>query len=218
MVVVLEDGEIKKYPLKSWLRRFPEHNPPGLHPDESTSHQLRRGLKRLGWDLEFTPSEVLIIRPDDSGYTRYADELVDLQDEEDSEDMDIDDEEPQEVTFGLERDLQSALRKNIKQLGSGLSIIDEGVERTTQAGRLDILAKDADERFVVIELKAGRATSRSIAQILSYMTAISQEEGNPVRGIIVAGGFSDRVVLAAGAVPNLKLMKYSFQFSFSPVD
>src|SRR5690554_2892188 len=46
--------------------------------------------------------------------------------------------EATEATFGLERDLQRALRLNIQQLELGLQIIDGGKERITEAGRIDI--------------------------------------------------------------------------------
>ena len=217
VVVLLEGGKIEKHALKQWLRENPEVNPPGLHPDDSTSHQLRKGLQRQGWKLEFTPSEVLLIRPDAIGHTAYADELVELQDEEEAEELGIDEDESVEVTFGLEKDLQAALRGNIERLEQGLVVVDAGSERTTRAGRLDILAQDDDGSLVVIELKAGRATSRSIAQVLSYMSAVEEEDEKSVRGLIVAGAFSDRVILAARAVPNLDLVAYSFRFSFSAI-
>ncbi len=50
--------------------------------------------------------------------------------------------EAMETTFGLERDLQIALRSNIEQIEQGLKIIDEGKEQTTEAGRIDITAED----------------------------------------------------------------------------
>src|SRR5437879_2456948 len=37
--------------------------------------------------------------------------------------------EAEEITFGLERDLQAALRANIHQLDHGLEIVDGGKER-----------------------------------------------------------------------------------------
>lgn len=49
------------------------------------------------------------------------------------------------------------------------------------------------------------------------MAAITDAEDKAVRGMIVAGDFSDRVVLAAKAVPNLDLVRYSFQFSFEKI-
>ncbi len=122
-----------------------------------------------------------------------------------------------ETTFGLERDLQIALRSNIEQLEQGLKIIDEGRERTTEAGRIDITAEDQQGGIVVIELKAGAANPDCVAQILSYMGVLSEKEQKTIRGILVAGDFPPRVVFAARAVPNLQLKKYTFRFSFEAV-
>lgn len=181
-----------------------------------THHISLEGLvRKKGWRLRFTQSEVLIIRPNKEGDTSYADDFVEELDDQDVEFMELEEDEELEVTFGLEADLQSALRANIGQLEEGLSIADSGVERTTEAGRMDILALDEDSKYVVIELKAGRAQSKSVAQILAYMTAIAEEMGTNVRGMIVAGSFSERVLLAARAVPNLDLVTYSFNFAFS---
>ncbi|MCY3656287.1 MAG: endonuclease NucS [Chloroflexi bacterium] len=68
-----------------------------------------------------------------------------------------DDETAADLKFGLERDLQHALRSNIEQLESGLKIVDGGKERVVEAGKIDVTARDADGRLVVIELKAGTA-------------------------------------------------------------
>jgi len=216
-IVVLKnpEGRVETAPMKEWLRRNPDCLPKGLDPDDSTSHQLRRALRRSGWELEEVGDKVLLIKPDENGDTSFADESiaglgVDSAEEEIAE--------AEEVTFGLERDLQSALRANIAQLEPGLRIIDGGKERTTEAGRIDITAMDAQGQVVVIELKAGSATQDVIAQILAYMSVVAQTDKKPVRGILIAGDFHKRVVLAAHAVPTLELRKYSFQFSFQPVE
>lgn len=75
--------------------------------------------------------------------------------------------------FGLERDLQDALRANILQLEDGLKIIDGDIELRVEAGFIDILGRDRDGNAVVIELKAGTSKPESVAQILAY-THISQ--------------------------------------------
>ena len=67
-----------------------------------------------------------------------------------------------EVTFGLERDLQTALRSNIQQLESGLQVADGGKERTCDAGRIDITARDAQGLTVVIELRRGSRDQRRL--------------------------------------------------------
>ena len=123
----------------------------------------------------------------------------------------------EEITFGLERDLQEALRANIGQLEAGLKIIDGGRENSTEAGRIDITAEDASGHIVVIELKAGMAPPDAVAQILAYMGTVAAYGDKPVRGILVAGNFQKKVLLASRAVSNLALKRYSFQFKFGTV-
>jgi RecB family endonuclease NucS len=96
-------------------------------------------------------------------------------------------------------------------------ILDGGKERATEAGRVDILARDLDGVIVVIELKAGAAAPDALTQLLAYMGVIQQEESAPVRGILVAGDFHHRVVYAAQAVPNVSLRRYRFKFTFEGV-
>jgi hypothetical protein len=121
-----------------------------------------------------------------------------------------------DTTFGLESDLQKALRKNIEQLESGLKIVDGGKETIVESGRIDILAEDANGMTVVIELKAGEADRKAVGQILGYMGDL-MTQGKTVRGILIAGDFPSGPIAAARAVPNLQLQKYKFQFSFEAV-
>jgi hypothetical protein len=118
--------------------------------------------------------------------------------------------------IGLERDLQAALRIEIEQLERGLIITDDGAERSVDSGFIDITARDASGVVVVIELKAGPAGQRAIAQILSYMGDLAVEEEHArVRGILVASDFDAKAKAAATMVPNLILRKYSVRFVFS---
>jgi hypothetical protein len=138
--------------------------------------------------------------------------------------QDVDDDGPKleqaaeaiKTTFGIERDLQSALRSHIEQLEQGLKITDGGKEKTVESGRIDITAEDKNGATVVIELKAGEADRDAIAQILAYMGDLTTGK-NLIRGILVAGEFAPRTIAAARVVPNLRLKKYSFNFAFEPV-
>jgi RecB family endonuclease NucS len=121
-----------------------------------------------------------------------------------------------EQTFALESDMQDALRSNIEQLEAGLEIVDDGKEKKVPSGFIDITAEDKQGATVVIELKAGTAEHKAIAQVLSYMGDLVSE-AKQVRGILVAGGFTDRAISAARAVPNLSLRKYAFKFSFQAI-
>lgn len=120
--------------------------------------------------------------------------------------------------IGLERDLQSALRQNIGQLENGLAIIDGGKERRVESGFIDITARDREGAIVVIELKAGPAGQRAVAQILSYMGDILAEEPDAdVRGLLVASAFDLKAQSASRMAPSLSLRAYSIQFKFDPV-
>src|SRR5262245_28270957 len=120
------------------------------------------------------------------------------------------------TSFGLERDLQMALRGNIEQLEPGLTISDGGKEQTVPSGRIDITAQDRDGATVVIELKAGEADRDAVAQSLAYMGDLMVNEKS-VRGILIAGDFTPRAVAAARAAGKIQLIRYGIKFSFAPV-
>ncbi len=123
--------------------------------------------------------------------------------------------EDKQQRLSLERDMQTALRRNIISLEPSLKVIDDGAERAVDSGLIDITCED-DKSIVVIELKAGKADSRAIAQILGYMGDLQEEDDTkPVRGILVAHDFDKRTKSAASVVPTLKLMKYSIEFKFT---
>ena len=116
--------------------------------------------------------------------------------------------------MGLERDLQIALRSKIEQLERGLTVIDDGAERSVDSGFIDITAQDSSGATIVIELKAGVAGQRAVAQILSYMGDVAEEDSD-VRGILVASEFDTKALAASRMVPSLILRKYSVRFAFS---
>lgn len=120
--------------------------------------------------------------------------------------------------FGLERDLQQAMRESIATLEKGLTIIDDGLERRVDSGFIDITARGSDGAIVVIELKAGTAKRDAVGQILSYMGDIERDEDNDVRCILVAGDFDHKTVAAAQVVPGLTLRRYSVSFKFEDIE
>jgi RecB family endonuclease NucS len=52
--------------------------------------------------------------------------------------------------------------------------------------------------------------------MLSYIGSLQAEEDRPVRGILVARGFSTRVRLAARAA-GIRLVQYGYSFTFAVV-
>lgn len=215
--VVINDnnGQPSQFPLKAWVRNNNTQYP-ALDPNNQTTGHIRRYFVQQGWHLQRINGEVFVIRPDSNGSFDYATSLIKViigdEDEEYESQEDV-----AEISFGLEKDLQTALRKNITNLRPGLMIIDGGSEKNTMAGRIDITTQDVNGNTIAIELKAGIAKPDVIAQILSYITALKNEGHNSVKGIIVANSFHDRVKLAAEALDNIELVEYSFQFNFNVV-
>ena len=121
-----------------------------------------------------------------------------------------------DTAFGLERDLQMALRRSIEQLEKGLTIIDGDREQAVASGRIDITARDRAGVTVAIELKVGAADRDAVGQLLAYMGDL-MEDVAPVRGILVAREFTPRAISAARVVPSLILVRYGFQFNFEKI-
>ena len=125
-------------------------------------------------------------------------------------------EESIEASLSLERDLHSYLAARVNAIESGLALVKNGVEYQTEAGRIDLLAKDANNHLVVIELKSGKAKDNAFGQLLGYMGCLSASETN-VRGILVASSFDSRVVFAARGLPNVKLVRYQLSFNLEEI-
>ncbi len=121
-----------------------------------------------------------------------------------------------DTQVSLEKDLQQYLSARVNELEEGLSLIEGGVEYSTEAGRIDLLARDSSGNLVVIELKAVKAKDSALGQLLGYIGCIAQENEN-VRGILVASDFEKRVVFAAKALPNVKLVKYELSFKLGEI-
>lgn len=64
--------------------------------------------------------------------------------------------------------------ENIASLDAKFRIIDDGAERYVNSGRIDITCED-DDGIVVVELKAGKAYSGAVGQILGYMGDLREE-------------------------------------------
>lgn len=154
-------------------------------------------------------------------YLRFAegDDSVEVQEEAPT--LGNSELEPAEKTqkLALERDMQKALRRNIKSLEVGLKIVDEGAEMSVDTGFIDILCEDSRGAAVVVELKAGKSDARVVGQTLGYMGDLMAEDaGRPVRGIIVAHEFDKRTKASARVIPNLLLKSYSISFLFEDVE
>lgn len=125
--------------------------------------------------------------------------------------------EPSEISISLERDLETFIFENIDSVEEGLKPYrgESGRQYTVESGRIDILATDKDDNFVVIELKADKGGDAVLTQTLAYMVDIEKiAEQRKVRGIIIARDFSSKLVSAVSWVQDIKLMKCKVKFDF----
>lgn len=164
VVVSREDGGVEVFPMKEWLRQHPQQVPPGLDATNSTSHQLRDGLRRRGWTVQETDSEVRLIYPDVS--PPLLDHIGEvLGDAEDDSSFGAD-----AAAFALERHLRDFIASNIGAIavdGRKLELyVDptgrDGIEFKTDVGVIDILAVDQAGDLVVFELKVDRGADRAV--------------------------------------------------------
>jgi hypothetical protein len=121
-----------------------------------------------------------------------------------------------EASLSLERDLHAYLAKRVNEIESGLTLVENGIEYQTDAGRIDLLARAANSHLVVVELKAGKAKDAALGQLLGYIGCLTAKEPD-VRGILVAAGFDSRVVFAARGLSNVKLVRYQISFNLEEV-
>src|SRR6266850_3670787 len=102
------DGGVELYPMKEWLRRHPDQLPAGLDPTFSTSHQLRNGLKKQGWSVQETASEVHLVPPGSNNASAAVQAV--LGDEAILEEAQN---ELDEAAFGLEEQLRDFIADNM---------------------------------------------------------------------------------------------------------
>ena len=139
-----------------------------------------------------------------------------VSEEAPSDQIEAEVEESIEASVSLERDLHSYLATRISEIESDLTLVENGVEHQTEVGRIDLLARDGNSHLVVVELKAGKAKDSALGQLLGYIGCLSASESN-VRGILVASNFDSRVIFAARALSNVKLVRYQLSFDLEEI-
>jgi RecB family endonuclease NucS len=203
--------------MKEWLRKHPEHIPVGLHPTNSTSHQLRDGLRKKGWTVQTTAGEVRLLPPGGPA-TEGAIAAVlgtdDITTEEASE--------AEEAAFRFEVQLRDFIAQNLSAIdvhGQRLRLyVDEdgrsGVEYPTPVGPIDILAVDSTDGLYVFELKRARSPDHAIGQLARYMGALRKKFGpeRSINGVIVAQEITQNLRYAKAVIPNISLFEYEVQF------
>lgn len=127
-------------------------------------------------------------------------------------------EKPSTFEFALEAHLRDFLAKNLGQIEPGLKLCEHngnrGVEFPVDGGRIDILAVDRSDRYVVIELKLARGREKALGQLLYYMGWVDKNLGRgPCRGVVIASEISQELAVAVSRAPGVALHQYKMNFS-----
>lgn len=226
------------------IRWFKEHYPKiksntvGMHVESmSVNNPLRRHFPGVhagsGHDLflKAGPNQFRLWDRERDPVPRYKPDF-EVAVGEAGVDTDLDESEPTEArvpaegstAFALERDLRNYLERNLHLIEPGLEVYEEegirGIEFPVGGRFIDILARDKDGSYAVIELKVSRGYDRAIGQLLRYMGWVKQnmETSQPVRGIIVANDISADLRMASANIPNVQLIEYEISFSLRPVE
>lgn len=127
--------------------------------------------------------------------------------------------------FAYEKDLQNFLAKNLSLIEMSLRLYEEegitGLEFPVGGRFIDILALDADNNYVIVELKVSKGYDRVVGQVLRYMAWIKKHHAEPsqqVRGIIVAREISEDLLLACSSIGNIELFEYQLSVSLLKIE
>jgi RecB family endonuclease NucS len=214
VMIPRDDGVVESSPMKEWLRHHPDCMPTNLDPDptKSTSHQLRSGLKRMGWSMEETSEEVRLLPPGSLNL------LTKLMENDEEHELDA----PPTSHFVLETHLRDYLADNLASIsvnGAKLKLYEggKGVEYSTPVGRIDILAEDNSGALYIFELKRADSPDHAIGQLARYMGWAKETIGidKPVYGVIVANAIGDKIRYARLAIPNVFLFEYKIAFTLN---
>lgn len=100
----------------------------------------------------------------------------------------VDGDAPKRVSrsgVGLERNLEDWIANDSSLLADGLTIV--GRQVGLDGGRLDLLAIDLQDRWVVIELKRERLYRDALAQALDYASSIAQMDADALEELLRPG-------------------------------
>ncbi len=114
--------------------------------------------------------------------------------------------------------LEQFLEKHLATLEPGLKLVPRGRQYSTIVGPIDLLAKDKNGCYVVIELKRGRVADKVIGQVTRYVGFVGSTLTNlkKVRAIIVGKNIDKSLVYATKCLKfACSLYEFDFQFAFS---
>ena len=112
-----------------------------------------------------------------------------------------------------EKNLETGVIENPGKVEPGLSLVERQLA-TPDAGRIDLLCKDSNGTYVVVELKKSRGSDQVVGQIQRYMGWVIENKGvDKVRGIIIVQRKDRRLAYAVRAAANIDVTEFGITFS-----
>ena len=118
-------------------------------------------------------------------------------------------------SISLGKDLENYIAANPQIIEPGLTLVKQ--QYVTPVGVIDILFKDRQGKYLVIETKKGSESDRVIGQISRYIGYLEQGENKTTRGLIVVSDADDRLIYGLHALGGKVRLKY-YKVSFSITD
>lgn len=114
--------------------------------------------------------------------------------------------------FILEKGIEEAVKANLAQLK--LQLAREEIQQQCRlgigVGRTDLICRDNEDNYVVLELKAIHSSDNVVGQILRYMGYIrenwAKKERKDVKGIILTPSYDEQLRLA-GKEAGIKVLR-----------
>jgi restriction system protein len=199
-----------------------EYAPGEVLPHRRLVHWLSQSIDRAAMSdaLKHSAGSIGTVS-DISGYREEIEKLIGGGSGPTIVSTDPDVEDP--AAFAMEKHLEDFLVQNWAQteLGRDYDIFEEDGEKVgqqypTDTGPVDILAIRKDKKeLLVVEVKKGRATDVVVGQVLRYMGYVLQElaeEGQTVKGVIIALEDDQRIRRALAATANIAFYRYQVSF------
>ena len=101
-----------------------------------------------------------------------------------------------------ENEIEQILADNPSLIQEGFQI--KGRQKNVVTGRYDLFGIDKDNKYVVVEVKKGRASEKALAQIARYMGSIKEE----LYGIIFCQKASAKLKYALSVVDTIRLIEF----------
>jgi len=117
--------------------------------------------------------------------------------------------------IGLECELETYLEKH--HIDFEWKLI--GRQYKTDVGTIDLLVKD-NRGYLVIELKRGSTSDKTVGQIARYMGWVKENiaEGEHVNGLIIAKKTSEKLRMACKALDKIDLKEYKLSIQLRDIE